>query len=484
MITGLAMWINLSPTNADGRQIWLGRDVSTRLGLDLQGGTQVLLQAQDPNVNTEIMETARQVIENRVNGLGVAEAVVQVSGENRIIVEIPGIDNSEEAVETVRSAGRLEFIDPQGQDLTGQIVRTSGNDDPIALRPTPVPTATATLTDTDSLTGTDALSPTDALTGTTGTEPTGPVYQSITDGRDLDTNSVQPRIGGATQPGQSPYAVLFAFRGDSATNLASFTGQNVNRPMCIVLDNVVVSCPIIQSALIDGSGEITVQDRAAVDQLYNQLRYGALPTSLSVESSRSVSATLGEDSVNASVIAGIVGLTVVVLFMLLYYRLPGFLAVVALMIYTAITFALYKLIPVTLTSAGIAGFILSIGVAVDANVLIFARLKEELRKGKGLRPAIEAGFEEAWPAIRDSSVATLITSTILFLFGNSFGVSIVTGFALTLGLGIIISLFTAVVVTRTLLRLIVPLRFVQNPWLFELEEAAGLESGRRSEVTA
>jgi preprotein translocase subunit SecD len=254
--------------------------------------------------------------------------------------------------------------------------------------------------------------------------------------------------------------------------------------MCIVLDNEVVSCPIIQSALIDGSGEITVQDRAAVDQLYNQLRYGALPTSLSVESSRSVSATLGEDSVNASVIAGIVGLSVVVLFMLLYYRLPGFLAVLALMIYTAITFALYKLIPVTLTSAGIAGFILSIGVAVDANVLIFARLKEELRKGRALRTAIEAGFEEAWPAIRDSSVATLITSTILFLFGNSFGVSIVTGFALTLGLGIIISLFTAVVVTRTLLRLIVPLRFVQNPWLFELEEAAGLEGGRRSEVTA
>jgi preprotein translocase subunit SecD len=166
--------------------------------------------------------------------------------------------------------------------------------------------------------------------------------------------------------------------------------------------------------------------------------------------------------------------------MVLYYRLPGLLATLALLIYTALSFALYRLIPITLTLAGIAGFILSIGLAVDANVLIFARLKEELRRGKTLRSSVEAAFVESWPAIRDSNAATLITSLILFLFGNSFGVSIIKGFALTLGLGIILSMFTAIVVTRTFLRLIVPLSIAQNPWMFELEEAPGLERDRKA----
>jgi preprotein translocase subunit SecD len=157
--------------------------------------------------------------------------------------------------------------------------------------------------------------------------------------------------------------------------------------------------------------------------------------------------------------------------MLLFYRLPGLVADIALLIYTGISFALYRFVPITLTLAGIAGFILSIGVAVDANVLIFGRLKEELRRKRGLGTALEAGFEESWPAIRDSSASTLITSGILYIFGNSFGVSIIKGFALTLGLGIIVSLFTAVVVTRTLLRLIAPLPAVQNLWLWGVDRS-------------
>jgi preprotein translocase subunit SecD len=245
--------------------------------------------------------------------------------------------------------------------------------------------------------------------------------------------------------------------------------------MCIVLDNVVFSCPVVQAALLGGSGEITTSTRADAERIYNQLKYGALPVSFQVESSRTVSATLGQNSVDASVRAGSIGIAVVALFMLLYYRMPGLLATLALLLYTAISFAIYKLIPVTLTLPGIAGFILSIGIAVDANVLIFARLRDELRRGKSLRLAVEQGFDEAWPAIRDSSASTLITSTILFLFGNSFGVSLIIGFALTLGLGVLLSLFTAVVVTRTLLRLTIPLSIAQNPWMYDMKEAPGLQ---------
>jgi preprotein translocase subunit SecD len=246
--------------------------------------------------------------------------------------------------------------------------------------------------------------------------------------------------------------------------------------MCIVLDHQVVSCPVIQSPLTDGSGIITTNSIDDRDRIFNQLKFGALPVALQVETSRTVSATLGEQSVAASIIAGIVGLSTVAVFMILYFRLPGVVAVIALLIYTALNFALYRLIPVTLTLPGIAGFILSIGLAVDANVLIFARLKEELRRKRSLGSAVEAGFNEAWSAIRDSSVSTLITSAILWLFGNSFGVSLIKGFAITLGLGVLLSLFTAVVVTRTLLRLIVSLGFAHNLWFFEIDRSEMAQS--------
>jgi preprotein translocase subunit SecD len=464
IITGLAAWIVFAPGDT-----WLGRDVSTRLGLDLQGGTQVLLRAQDPGVSREVMQTAQQVVDRRVNGLGLSETVVQLSGSDRIIVELPGVTNPEQVSETLRGTGKLEFIAnvdgtgfaAQQAPPEGSIVRTSGSPNP-RPRETTTPTSTATLSDTAQA------------------EVTGPIYQSITDGRDLDSTQVQPRFGTSQTPGANPFAVSFAFTGDSARNLETFTSQNVGKLMCVVLDNTVNSCATIQSALIGGSGEITTGTRAEAERLYTQLKYGALPVPLQVESSRTVSATLGQDSVAASVVAGIVGLVVVALFMILYYRLPGVLATLALVIYTLLSFAMYRLIPVTLTLAGIAGFILSIGLAVDANVLIFARLKEELRRGKSLRAAVEAGFDEAWPAIRDSNVSTLITCIILFLFGNSFGVSIIKGFALTLGLGILISMFTAITITRTFLRLIVPLELAQNPWMFELESAPGLEQDRKA----
>lgn len=435
--TALALAVNVAPNN-----IFFGRDVSVRLGLDLQGGIQVLLRSADPDATADEIATAARVIEQRVNALGVGETVVQQAGNNRIIVELPGVANPEQAIETLRGTGRLEFIDPQGQYLAdGTIVRTSSSPNPPQLA------ESDTVTDVTSL---------------------GPIYQSITDGADLDTSAVQPTFSQGGALGSRP-AVSFAFRGESARRLASFTAANVGRPMCIVLDNVVVSCPVINAALTDGSGIIEVSTEADRNRIFNQLKYGALPVPLVIETSRTVTATLGRESVAASITAGVVGLAVVAAFMILFYRGPGVVATVALIIYTIISFAIYRLIPITLTLPGIAGFILSIGLAVDANVLIFARLREEYRRGRDIRSALELGFVESWPAIRDSSVSTLITSIVLFMFGNSFGVSLIKGFALTLGLGIVISLFTAVVVSRTFLRLFLPLFSDERAWWFGVD---------------
>jgi preprotein translocase subunit SecD len=443
IVAGVALFINFAPS-----QSFLGRDVRFRLGLDLQGGIQVLLRTTSATATKDEVETAAGVIERRVNGLGVGETVVQVAGSDRIIVELPGVDNPEQAVETLRGTGRLEFIDPQGQYIpTGTVVRTSGDPNP------------AKLANTNPVTGTNTV---------TNTAATGPIYQSITDGKDLDTSAVQPAFSQGGTLGSRP-AVAFAFKGNSALGLEKFTSSNVGKPMCIILDSAVVSCPVINAALPNGSGVIETNSASDRDRILNQLKYGALPIPLAVETSRTVSATLGQDSVRTSITAGVAGLIVVALFMVLFYRLPGLLAALALMIYTAISFGIYRLIPITLTLPGIAGFILSIGLAVDANVLIFARLREEYRRGRDIRTALELGFEESWPAIRDSNVSTIITSIVLFLFGNSFGVSIIKGFAITLFLGIVVSLFTAIVVTRTFLRLAAPVFSEQSAWLFGID---------------
>lgn len=445
IITGLALWIVFNPS-----QTFLGRDTSLRLGLDLQGGIQVLLRATDDNVTIQEMDTARQVIERRVNALGVGETVVQLAGSDRIIVELPGVENPEQAVETIRGTGRLEFIDPQGQYLPpGTIVRTTTSPNPPQFEASDAITDTATIPET-----------------------AGPIYESITDGADLDTNSVQPAFSQTGVAGSRP-AVSFTFTGESATKLAEFTSTNVGQPMCIVLNNEVFSCPQINAALIDGSGVIEVNSTTERDAILGQLKYGALPVPLVVESSRTVSASLGATSLQESLEAGIVGLVLVALFMVLYYRLPGLVATIALAIYTVLTFAFYKFVPVTLTLPAIAGFILSIGLAVDENVLIFARIKEEFRRRGQLRASLEPAFDESWSAIRDSAIATLITSVVLFQFGSSFGLSVIQGFALTLGMGTLISVFTAVVVTRSLLRAIAPLPVFDNPWLFGATEPRG-----------
>jgi preprotein translocase subunit SecD len=414
----------------------LDRDIRVRYGLDLSGGSQVLLEATDCTSDdiAARLENARQIIEKRVNGLGVSEPLVQIQGACRILIELPAIDNPADALALIQQTGRLEWTD-NGQEAfqDGTIIRTTGN-----------PSPRAAITETATLSGTLPL---------TATIP-DKVYTTIVNGADLDPTKLTVGLGGT---GSNQPQVSFLLQGDSVQKFATYTANNVGSYACIVLDNVVQSCPRIQSQIPNGQGVITVGagglDEA--NRLVNLLRYGALPVALQVAQSRTIGPTLGEDSIRASIIAGIIGLLTVALFMLIHYRLPGLLADLALLLYVMTVFAIYRLLPVTLTLPGIAGFILSVGVAVDANILIFERMKEELRAGRRLAIAIEVGFERAWPSIRDSNISTLITSGILFWFGNAFGASIVKGFALTLAIGVLVSLFTAIRVTRTLLLLVV-----------------------------
>jgi preprotein translocase subunit SecD len=257
-------------------------------------------------------------------------------------------------------------------------------------------------------------------------------------------------------------------KGSAIARFASFTQSHIGDDMTVTLDGKVISSPQIQNA-INGpgviNGQFTVQEAQSIAEV---LRVGALPLSLKVASEETVGPTLGQDSITKSEIAAAIGLGLVMLFMLLYYRLPGLLADIALLLYAGVTFAVFKVIGVVLSLAGITGFVLSIGMAVDANVLIFERVKEELRAGRLLSAAIDMGWKRAWPSIRDSNISTMITCAVLFGFGSNFGASIIVGFATTLFLGVLISMFTAIVVTRTFLNLLVPTGVINHPALFGL----------------
>lgn len=410
------------------------REISLRLGLDLQGGLKVLL-AGEPLPGQEFdpasMEAARRIVQNRVDGLGLAEPVVQAQGERRIIVELPGIDNPEQAVETIRGTALLEFVDAQSPLPPDTVITTTLGG----------PEMVAAAQATDDGSETEASEEPDL----TPTEPqaAGAVYETILTGADLANV-------GLDRTAEGQYTIPFELRPEGAEIFAEYTRANVGGFLCLVLDKSVISCPTIREPITEGQGSISgAFTFEEARQLAIQLQYGALPIPLRVESFSRVGATLGEQSVNRSVRAGIIGLSVVFLFMLIYYRLPGALANVALTIYVLINFAIYKLLPVTLTLPGIAGFVLSAGMAVDANILIFERMKEELRAGRSLGRAIELGFDRAWPSIRDSQLSTLIVCIVLFLFGQNFGASIVKGFAITLALGVSVNLFTAVFATRT-----------------------------------
>ncbi len=268
--------------------------------------------------------------------------------------------------------------------------------------------------------------------------------------------------------GPPEWFIEFSLQPEGSEVFGPYTESRIGEPMAIVLDGEVLSAPVIQSRLDTGgiiTGNFTEEE---AKQLALQLRSGALPIPLSVESAVEVGATLGQESVNLSIRAGTIGVFIVLAFMFIYYRVPGIAADLALLIFIVLNLALFKLIPVTLTLPAITGFLISVGTAVDGNILIFERIKEELRAGKSLAESLEAGFDRAWTSIRDSNISTIIICGILFLFGQTPGASIVSGFAVTLALGLVLNLFTAVIVTRTFLHLIVGLvhqPLVERKWL-------------------
>jgi preprotein translocase subunit SecD len=388
-----------------------------KLGLDLQGGTQLTLQADLSQTSADLQGTAMQgvlnVIEKRVNAYGVSEPNIQQLGADRIIVQLPGLKDPEEAKKLIGQTAKLEFKE---QDPTGNWIPATGQ-----------------------LNG-----QTVALTGS-----------YLIPGRQQVT--FQSRAGLPE--------VAFNFNSDGATIFGQITQRLLQRPLGIFLDGQQISAPTVQAVLTD-SGVITGLTLDNARLLALQLNAGALPVPVSIQSETTVDATLGTDSVHRSIVAGELALLVVVAFMLLYYRLPGLAASGALIVYSLVTLSVFKLIPVTLTLAGIAGFILSVGMAVDANILIFERMKEELRSGKTIAAAIRAGEDRAWPSIRDSNTSTLITCAVLYFFGQQFGATIIMGFALVLAIGVVISLFSAIFVTRTFLELLLSQSWAHSPRLF------------------
>lgn len=382
-----------------------------KLGLDLAGGTELIYKADTSNVTSDkqgALNSLREVIDKRVNVFGVAEPLVQlekssaVAGEveDRLLVELPGVTDVKAAVDALGKTPLLEF----------KLVEEAGADGKALYKHT-------------------------ALTG-----------------RYLKNAELQFGSGQGSSLANQPVVVLH-FTDEGAKLFEKITSENVGRQLAIFLDGEVISSPVIREAIPGGTATITGSFTPAEGRdVVRNLNFGALPVPIELVSSGAVGSTLGANATQAGMLASIWGFALVALFMIFWYRLPGLIATLALVIYVVITAAIIKFLPVTLTASGIAGFILSIGMAVDANVLIFERMKEELRGGKDPHEAAKAGFSRAWPAIRDGHFTMIISSIILFWMGTS----LVQGFALVFGFGVIVSLFTAITITQVLLKTILP----------------------------
>jgi preprotein translocase subunit SecD len=427
IIGALAIYIDLPGSrfmvlsNPDGG---LNQTLDTKLGLDLKGGLQLTYQAvyNAGNAPTaDQMQVIRTIVENRINTTGAAEPIVQTIGSDQILVEVPDVKDPDAIRQLVGKTGTLEFVllPPAQYGTFG----TSGT--------TPVPAPGAAI---------------------------DPALTALFTGKDLDGGNVRARYDQT-----DGWVVDFAFKGQAATDFGTWSGNNVNNYFAIVLDGKVVSAPYIKSALTGGSGTISgTFTSASAHDLATILQYGALPYPIQELGHSEIPATLGQSFLDKTLLAGGIGVGLVLLFMLIYYRLPGLVANLALVYYGLAVLALFRIVPVTLTLAGIAGFVLSVGMAVDANILIFERTKEELRTGKTLVTATEAGFNRALNSIIDSNVSSLITASILY-FGGS---ATIKGFALVLIIGVATSMFTAVTVSRTLMRFVVKQGFAQKAWLF------------------
>lgn len=484
----------LAIPNVGGRQ-------GMSLGLDLQGGTHLVYEADftdiQPGAEGDAIEVAREIIEKRINRYGVSEPHIQIIGDDRISVQIPGV-TAEEAMALVGTVAELDYRELKGADSILAGAASKGDTSVTVADATGFEVGDTLVIGLSSTGGVDKeLWEAKGIASINGTnisldstvfndhqagEPLSlwiPATGTIDDeeihltGKYLLPNSY---VQVNQQTGEPE--VAFEFNEEGAMLFAQITGRLIGEMLGIFLDNDIISAPVVQTQISDkGIIEGLSFDEARI--LSSQLNGGALPLPLGRWDGdefqmgqpaviQSVDATLGADSLQKSLIAGIIGLVLVMIFMIAYYRLPGLLACIALLIYGAVVLTIFKLVPVTLTLAHIAAFILSIGMAVDANVLIFERMKEEMRSGKTLGASIEAGFSRAWPAIRDSNVSTLITCIILFWFGSRIiSAPLVMGFALTLGIGVVVSMFTALIVTKSFLRTVAYTPLSQKPALFK-----------------
>ncbi len=437
VIAVLAVFIDIPkhqfsfPFNCPGICLKIGsfqvnQEIKTHLGLDLQGGTQLILRMQMEKLpagvttpQSELQTQAIRVIDRRINSLGVSEPVIQGLGDDKVLVQLPGIDDLQQANDLVTRQAFLEIKIPD-------------KDKPGSYKSLEPPFTGANL------------------------KPTYVTFQN------------------GTKP-----VVNFEFGSPDDQRWVQLSKDFYQQPVQITLDAKEISAPTINAIFTDGRGIIegnfTTQSAKELSLLLNS---GALPVPLEVIQSSRVEPTLGQESVRRSLVAGAIGLLLVAFFMIAYYRLPGVIAVIALLYYTALTYAIFRIVPVTLTLAGIAGFILSIGMAVDANVLTFERLKEELRAGKSLRAAVEAGRVRAFPSILYSNLATIMTAGILFWFGTG----TVKGFALTLAVGVSVSFFTAVIVTQMLLHGAIEIPSLRPRRLYGVEERAA--EGREARASA
>jgi preprotein translocase subunit SecD len=410
-------------------------DLTIRQGLDLQGGVQFILQASCPTDQKDCNKAALlpQTVDNinrRISqGLGVNEATVRTADQDRILVQLPGYKDPDQARALLGETGQMNIIDTGGTQLQ---------------QGTSVKGQTCT------------------------TKCASGQYKIVFTGRQLDTS----QIAAGLDPQSGNPLVTFAFSGPAKNDFGKYTRDNIGNFLTITLDDNVIESATIQSE-IDGQGQITgIPSVTDAQNLASLLKYGALPLPLTVESEQQLSATLGQEAIDFSLRAAAIGLGMVILFMLIYYRLPGLLADIALVFYALFLVAAIKLLGVTLSLPGIAAVILTIGMAVDANILIFERMKEELRAGRTMASAIDLGFKRAWPSIRDSNFSTLITCFILYFFGNNFGATIIVGFAVNLAVGVLISLFTAIMVTRNFLNILLVSGVSTHPALYGLPESA------------
>ena len=467
ILTSAAVWVVL-PNNPGIHLGNLDRDIEVVSGLDLQGGLRVILQVDLPEdvvISSENMNNARNIIRTRLDGLDIADPLVQVLGSTQILVELPNISDPDQVITTIKEIGLLEFIEIDPSDIVYlqedvSIITDFGRIGPEPAQETVTPIASDTPESEPSptITPTTVEDASEAEPTPTIEAPPDDVETSpTTDQKVFHTVMTNDHVDSASssQDRDGITFISFQLTEEGTQIFGNYTSAHVGDILGVVLDKRLLSAPRISQAITEGNAIIPVLlSLEQANNLAAQIQFGPLPMPLMVVESKVIGPVLGEDSLQKSTIAGLIGLGFIMIFMVLYYRLPGVLANLILLVYATITLAMFKLIPVSLTLPGVVGFGLSIGIAVDAYVLIFERLKEELRNERSMNQAIDLGFSLAWPSIRDSNILTLIICAVLFWFDNTFEASIVRSFSITLTLGVLINLFTVITVSREFLHLI------------------------------